>query len=92
VVKRIIAKYAEKDIALARVWFRSWKARGWRTGVRLGGSGISFRVINFGLARRGAPEKNKSKKLGARGWLTSPLVKFPPGSTEDDVLNCGREL
>lgn len=88
----VIARYCEKDLPLARIWLRSWKARGWRTGVRLAGKGISLRVINFSLPRRGAPEKLVSKKFGSRGWESSPLVKFPAGATEEDVLSCGRPL
>lgn len=27
-----------------------------------------------------------------RGWKTSPLVRFPEGTTRDMVFNCGRSL
>lgn len=87
----IVARYSEKELPLARVWLRSWRARGWRTGIRFK-DGISFRVINFSFRRRGAPEKLPIKRYGARGWQDSPLVKFPAGSTEETVLSCGRPL
>jgi hypothetical protein len=90
-VANILARYCERELPLARIWLRSWRARGWTTGVRFG-AGISFRVINFSLPRRGAPEKLSTKRFGARGWEKAPLVKFPPGATEETVLNCGRAL
>jgi len=93
-VANIIARYCEKELPLARVWIRSWRARGWKTGIRFDKRErwVSLRVINFSLKRRGSPEQLKWKRYGVRGWLTSPLVKFPAGATEDDVLNCGRPL
>jgi len=89
-VANVIARYCEADLPLARIWLRSWKARGWKTGIRFD-TGISFRIINFShrLRDRGRP---KAKKYGTRGWLNAPLVKFPPGTTEADVINCGRPL
>ena len=87
----IIAKYSEADLPIARLWLRSWKAHGWKTGISFS-KGVSFRLINFGLPRRGAPPKLKSKAFGAPGWETAPLVRFPSGVTEEQILNCGRSI
>lgn len=90
--KKVLARYREADLPLARLWLRSWKARGWRTGISFT-QGISFRTINFGLPRRGSdPGKFKTKRFGARGWETAPLVCFPDSATEEQVLACGRRI
>lgn len=90
----VLAKFCEKDLPTARVWLRSWKARGWRTGIRFSKKGVSLRLINFSMAptRRGEVPTFRSKSFGVRGWKTAALVKFPLGTTEEEVLNCGREL
>jgi hypothetical protein len=90
VAKKIIATYREADLGLARLWIRSWKARGWKPGIRLARGYESLRLINFGQ-RPGHPVF-KIKRFGAKGWKTAPLVRFPANATEDDVLNCGRAL
>lgn len=88
---KVLARFKEADLPLARLWLRSWKARGWRTGVSFT-EGISFRVINFGLPRRGFTGKFKTKNYGSPGWETAPLVKFPATATEAQVLACGRTV
>lgn len=87
----VVARYSEADLPLARLWLRSWKAHGWTTGIRFN-QGISLRVINFSLPKRGAPAKLVPKKYGSPGWEKAPLVKFPSGVTEEQILNCGRSI
>ena len=94
----VIGKYCEKDLPVARIWLRSWKNRGWKTRIGFGNVDTSLRIINFSMrppkgAPRGVyPVKFKAKRYGARGWQNAELVKFPPGSTEETILNCGREI
>jgi len=95
-VALVIGRFNEKDLPVARAWLRSWKTRGWRTGIGLGrNAGLSLRVINFSLVspKRGREVPDfRPKRYGAKGWQTAALVKFPPGATEDEILNCGRSL
>jgi hypothetical protein len=93
----ITGKYCEKDLPMARIWLRSWKNRGWKTRIGFDRLATSMRIINFSLR---APKSHKGisiptprpKRYGARGWKTADLVKFPLGTTEETVLNCGREV
>jgi len=48
-------------------------------------------TINFALSAK-RPGKWRLVRLNRRGWKTSPLVKFPPGTTRNTIFNCGRQL
>lgn len=62
----------------------SAKARG-------GGLLSDVLVINFGFPVRGR-RACRAIRYGGRGWLQAPLVRFPAGTSEDTVRNCGRDL
>ena len=48
-------------------------------------------VINFSYPARRRP-RVRTVKQGAPGWTEAPLVRFPPGVTEQDIRDCGRAL
>jgi hypothetical protein len=101
---KVFADYEESEAPLLRVWVRSWTARGWeprllsypptrfhpqmKPGTFLK---VLPRVINFSFrpSRKGLP---RVIGYGKRGWKTAALVRFPAGTTEDQVLTCGREF
>lgn len=93
---KVFTDYSEDSAHMLRVWVRSWKNRGWTPRLVFSDSvkhGRSLKltpfVINFSHRPGG---KRRISDYGKRGWLLSPLVRFPAGSTEDTVLDCGRPL
>lgn len=93
---KVFTDYSEETAHLLRVWFRSWSRRGWtprlifQKSVSPGRSvKVSPFIINFSF-KGGNPLPIVQYK--APGWRRAALVRFPKGSTEDTVLECGRSL
>ena len=66
-----------------------------RAAAKVRGSGplCSARLINFGLCRpRSTPRRFYPVSFGKPGWEVAPLVLFPVGISESDILTCGRAL
>src|SRR6266581_6570867 len=94
---KVFTDYSDKSAHLLRVWVRSWSTRGWEPRLIFQKSTnpgrspkVSSRVINFSL--RPCNRFQNAVKHGTREWKKAPLVEFPPGVTEDFILNCGRAL
>jgi len=48
--------------------------------------------INFGFKGPKKMFKRRRRWYGAKGWTKSPVVEFPPHTSDTLVLNCGRSL
>ena len=78
---QLLAEWEVEDSGSAR---RAAKARG-------GGLLVDVCVINFAYPDRRRPTRRLAR-VGRSGWLTAPLVRFPPGTTEQTIRDCGRAL
>jgi hypothetical protein len=95
---KVFARYEPGHAGVFRLWFRGWKARGWTPKLvndrkrigRPGGLTVSMWDMNFSARKKEAWALRAD--YGAPGWESAPIVTFPPGTTEDDILKCGRAL
>jgi len=105
---RVFAKYSGDLVSLVRIWSRSWESRGWEPRLlsakeieeagsvkraieaRGGGRLTHLLVINFSHDPDG--DSRGPVRIGRRRWKTAGLVRFPGGTTEADIIGCGREL
>ena len=64
-----------------------------RAAARARGGGFlsTLLVLNFSYPARRRP-RVRTVKWGSPGWQTAPLVRFPPGVTEQDIRGCARAL
>ncbi len=58
---------------------------------RGGGFLTHLRTINFGHPAD-AHRPARTARLGVRGWLEAPLVRFPESVTEQSIRECGRSI
>lgn len=83
--------YYEPGVPLS-LWARSWKNRGWKPKILMPGAKkvrptVSPWLINFSLR----PTKTLAGKI-KNFPATGPLVLFPDGMTEEQMVACGREI
>jgi hypothetical protein len=51
------------------------------------------RLINFSLTKGKVRRQRFSyARFGSSGWEKAPVVLFPEGTTEAQILNCGRRV
>lgn len=80
---------------MLRVWVRSWKNRGWTPRLVFNGAtkhGRSLKVTPYVINFSHRKGSCRIVQHGKQGWKEADLVRFPDGTTEDFVLNCGREI
>ena len=82
---------------LLRVWDRSWRLRGWKTRILLPGESVwegslvtPYQWINF--SQKKFDLHFMVSDFGKMEWTSSPVVIFPEGVTEQQILECGRSL
>ncbi len=97
---KVFIVYERGGPLVLRVSARSWESRGWTIRLLLPGAlpptngiVINPRLVNYGIRPREWDRlKRSTRKFGTRGWKTSRLVQFPVGTTDTDILECGRSL
>lgn len=75
---------SEKEVRLAGTPRAAARARG-------GGLLADLGVINFGYPVRNRPRR-RVIRWASTGWTDALLVRFPEGTTEERILECGRRI
>lgn len=98
-MKAFIRYRSPAEAGIINIAIRSWSAHGFDVKLLLPGmpdpsTGLVVNPcqINFGFRKAKKLFKRSTRKYGTRGWMTAPVVEFPPGTSDTVVLNCGRSL
>lgn len=100
-VFQVFAPFSARSVALVKAWAESWTAYGWTPrllsareireagsrarAVEARGGGFLVDGLTFNYGLRPGSRKTAIVGQGRRGWRGSKLVRFPEGSTEDQI-------